>query len=95
MKGLKWFVKGLFLDDVKEPCVGRFSLILGMILTTFTATFAMGTEGEVSYGEALVRTGPAIAGLVAYIFTRLYESREWLAEKGKEFKELENKGRKK
>lgn len=87
---MKEFFKGLFLDDVHEPCVGRFSLILGILLTGFTATFAMGTAGEVSYGEAIVRSSPAIAGVVAYIFTRLYESREWLAEFAKNFAKNKN-----
>lgn len=77
---MKKFIKELFQDDVKEACIGRFSLFLGLILTVFTATIDMDIEGEMSWAEAALRASPAIVGLIAYIFTRLYECKEFIAE---------------
>ena len=77
---MKKFIKGLFLDDVDSPCIGRFSLFLGLLLTPFTAMWSMGTVGEVTLWEAVVRTSPALIGLVAYIATRLFECKEFIAE---------------
>lgn len=77
---MKKFIKELFQDDVKEACIGRFSLFLGLILTVFTATIDMDIEGEMSWAEAALRASPGIIGLIAYIFTRLYESKEFIAE---------------
>lgn len=77
---MKKFIKGLFLDDVREPCLGRFSLFLGLLLTPFTAMWSMETVGEVTLWEAVVRTSPALIGLIAYIFTRAFEAKEWVAE---------------
>lgn len=86
MKKLVSFIKGLFLDDVSEPCLGRFSLFLGMILTVFTATWKLETIGDITMWEAAVRTSPALVGLVAYIFTRLYECKEFIAETAEKIK---------
>ncbi|MEE1227244.1 MAG: hypothetical protein UHM08_09105 [Bacteroidales bacterium] len=77
---MKKFIKELFQDDVKEACIGRFSLFLGLVLTVFTATIDMDIEGEMSWAEATLRASPGIIGLIAYIFTRLYESKEFIAE---------------
>ena len=77
---MKTFFRQMFQDDVKEICVGRFSLFLGLILTVFTATVDMDIEGEMSWAEAALRASPGIIGLIAYIFTRLYESKEFIAE---------------
>jgi hypothetical protein len=40
----------------------------------------MDTVGEVTLWEAVVRTSPALVGLVAYVFTRLAEMKEWISE---------------
>ena len=77
---MKKFIKGLFLDDIGEPCIGRFSLFLGIVLTVVTGVWSIGTVGDVTVWEAVVRTSPGLIGLVAYIFTRLAEMKEWLAE---------------
>jgi hypothetical protein len=77
---MKKFIKELFQDDVKEACIGRFSLFLGLVLTVFTATIDMDIEGEMTWAEAALRASPGIIGLIAYIFTRLYESKEFIAE---------------
>lgn len=77
---MKKFIKGLFLDDVNEPCIARFSLFLGLLLTPFTAIWSMDTVGEVTLWEAVARTSPALVGLIAYIFTRLFEAKEFIAE---------------
>ena len=77
---MKRFLRELFEDDVHEFCIGRFSLFLGMILTVFTATVYMDTEVELTWAEAALRASPAIVGLVAYIFTRLAEMKEWIAD---------------
>lgn len=77
---MKEFVKGLFLDDVKEPCIGRVALFLGLMLTPFTACWALGAPGEVTWAEAIARGLPGIIGLCAYIFTRAAEMKEWIAE---------------
>ena len=37
-------------------------------------------ETEVTWAEAVLRASPAIVGLVAYIFTRLAEMKEWVAD---------------
>lgn len=77
---MKEFIKGLFLDDVKEPCIGRFSLFLGIILTVITGVWSIDTIGDVTMWEAAVRTAPGIIGLLSYVFTRLFEAREFIAE---------------
>lgn len=79
------FVKGLFLDDVDQPCIGRFSLFIGLILTPFTAVWSMDTPGDIGAWEAAVRCSPGIIGLIAYIFTRLAEMKEWIAEHARDF----------
>lgn len=77
---MKNFFKQMFQDDVKEICIGRFSLFLGLILTVFTATIDMDIEGEMTWAEAALRASPAIIGLIAYIATRLFECKEFIAE---------------
>lgn len=77
---MKKFIKGLFLDDVGEPCIGRFSLFLGMILTVVTGVWSIDAVGDVTLWEAVVRCSPGLIGLIAYVFTRLAEMKEWLAE---------------
>ena len=83
---MKKFIKGLFLDDVNEPCLGRFSLLLGMLLTVVTGVWSIDTVGDVTVWEAVVRTSPGLIGLIAYIFTRLAEMKEFLAEAAEKFK---------
>jgi hypothetical protein len=83
---MKKFIKGLFLDDVGEPCLGRFSLFLGMILTVVTGVWGIDTVGDVTVWEAVVRTSPGLIGLIAYIFTRLAEMKEFLAETAEKLK---------
>ena len=70
----------MFEDDTKSLCIGRFSLLLGLILTAFTATVDMDIEGEMSWAEATLRASPAIVGLVAYVMTRAFEAKEWVAD---------------
>ena len=77
---MKRFFREMFQDDSQEICVGRFSLFLGLILTVFTATIDMDIEGEMSWAEAALRASPAIVGLIAYIATRLFECKEFIAE---------------
>jgi hypothetical protein len=77
---MKRFFTEIFQDDVKEFCVGRFSLVLGMILTVVTGVWSIDTVGDITMWEAIVRCSPGLIGLVAYIFTRLAEMKEWLAE---------------
>jgi hypothetical protein len=77
---MKKFFKGLFLDDVGEPCVGRFSLFIGMFLTVITGVWSIDTIGEITVWEAVVRCSPGLIGLIAYIFTRIAEMKEWIAE---------------
>lgn len=76
---MKKFIRELFEDDTQQICMGRFSLFLGLLLTPITAVWSMDTVGEVTLWEAVVRTSPALVGLVAYVFTRLAEMKEWLA----------------
>lgn len=83
---MKKFLKEMFSDDTHEICIGRFALFLGLILTTFTATVDMDVEGELGWAEAALRASPAIIGLVAYIFTRLAEMKEWIADMTKTLK---------
>lgn len=80
------FIRGLFEDSEKEPCMGRFSLFLGLLLTPITAVWSMDTVGEVTLWEAVVRTSPALIGLVAYIATRLFECKEFIAETAEKLK---------
>ena len=54
-KEIARFVKGLFLDDVDQPCIGRFSLFVGLILTPFTSVWSMDTPGDIGAWEAGVR----------------------------------------
>lgn len=77
---MKKFIKGLFLDDVGEPCIGRFSLFLGIVLTVVTGVWSIDTVGDITMWEAIVRCSPGLIGLVAYVFTRLAEMKEWLAD---------------
>lgn len=83
---MKKFIKGLFLDDVGEPCLGRFSLFLGMILTVITGVWSIDSIGDITMWEAIVRTSPGLIGLIAYIFTRLAEMKEFLAETAEKLK---------
>lgn len=77
---MKKFIRELFEDDAHEACIGRFSLFIGLILTPITAIWSIDTIGEVTLWEAVVRTSPAIVGLIAYIATRLFECKEFIAE---------------
>ena len=77
---MKKSIREMFEDDTKQICVARVSLFVGIILTVFTATIYMNTDGDVSWGECVVRCCPALVGLIAYIFTRLYESKEFISE---------------
>ena len=63
---MKKFIKGLFLDDVGEPCIGRFSLFLGIVLTVITGVWSIDTVGDVTLWEAVVRCSPGLIGLIAY-----------------------------
>lgn len=74
------FVSGLFEDSEKEPCIGRFSLFVGMILTVVTGVWDIDTVGDITLWEAVVRCSPGLIGLIAYIFTRIAEMKEWIAE---------------
>lgn len=77
---MKKFFTEIFQDDVKEFCVGRFCLVLGMFLTVITGVWSIDTVGDITAWEAVVRTSPGIIGLLAYVFTRLAEMKEWIAE---------------
>lgn len=77
---MKKFFTQMFQDDTHEICIGRFSLLLGLILTAFTATVDMDVEGEMSWAEAALRASPAIVGLIAYVMTRAFEAKEWVAD---------------
>ena len=77
---MKKFVKELFIDDSGEACIGRFSLFLGMLLTVITGVWGIDTIGDLTAWEAIVRTSPGLIGLVAYIFTRLAEMKEWVSD---------------
>jgi len=70
----------IFEDDTKALCVGRVSLVLGIILTVITATVDMDVAGEVTWAECVLRCSPGIIGLIAYCFTRLAEMREWISQ---------------
>ena len=77
---MKKFIKELFIDDSGEACIGRFSLFVGMILTVVTGVWDIDTVGDITLWEAVVRTSPGLIGLIAYIFTRLAEMKEWIAD---------------
>lgn len=83
---MKKFFTEIFQDDVKEFCVGRFCLVLGMFLTVITGVWSIDTVGDITMWEAIVRCSPGIIGLVAYIFTRLAEMKEFLAETAEKLK---------
>lgn len=83
---MKKFIRQLFEDDAHEICIGRFSLFIGLLLTPFTAIWSIDTVGEVTLWEAVVRTSPALIGLVAYIATRLFECKEFIAETAEKLK---------
>lgn len=74
------FIRGLFLDDVQEPCIGRVSLFVGLVLTAYTATVHLDAVGDVSKAEAVVRCAPGLIGLFAYCFSRLMECKEFIAD---------------
>lgn len=77
---MKKFFKGLFLDDVGEPCVGRFSLFIGMFLTVITGVWSIDAIGEITVWEAVVRCSPGLIGLIAYCITRAFEAKEYVTE---------------
>ena len=77
---MRKFIREMFQDDVHEICVGRVSLVLGLILTVITATIDMDVLGDMTWAEAALRASPSIVGLIAYVFTRLFEQREFIAE---------------
>lgn len=77
---MKKFIKELFIDDSGQACIGRFSLFLGMLLTVITGVWGIDTIGDLTAWEAVVRTSPGLIGLVAYIFTRLAEMKEWVSD---------------
>lgn len=77
---MKRFFTEIFQDDVKEFCVGRFSLILGMLLTVVTGVWSIDTVGDITMWEAIVRCSPGLIGLVAYCITRAFEAKEYVTE---------------
>lgn len=77
---MKKFIKGLFLDDVGEPCIGRFSLFLGIVLTVITGVWSIDTVGDITMWEAIVRCSPGLIGLIAYCITRAFEAKEYVTE---------------
>lgn len=77
---MKEFVKGLFLDDVNSPCIGRFALFMGIILTVITGVWSIDTIGEITVWEAVVRCSPGLIGLIAYCITRAFEAKEYVTE---------------
>ena len=83
---MKEFIKGLFLDDSGEPCIGRLSFFVGLLLTVITGVWSIDTIGEITMWEAIVRTSPGLIGLIAYIFTRAAEMKEWIAETAQKLK---------
>ena len=82
---MKKFIREMLEDDTHQICVGRVSLILGLCLTVITSTVYMGVEIEMTWAEAALRASPGIIGLVAYIFTRAFEAKEWIAETSEKF----------
>ena len=86
MKKLSVFIKGLFEDSEKEPCIGRFSLFIGMILTVVTGVWGIDTVGDITMWEAIVRTSPGLIGLIAYCITRAFEAKEWISDTAEKFK---------
>ena len=83
---MRKFIKELFIDDSGEACIGRFSLFIGMILTVVTGVWGIDTVGDITMWEAIVRTSPGLIGLIAYIFTRAAEMKEWIADTAEKFK---------
>lgn len=81
----------IFEDDTKALCVGRVSLVLGLVLTVITATVDMDVAGEVTWAECVLRCSPGIIGLVAYITTRLFEAKEFIAEISEKVIKAKNK----
>lgn len=77
---MRKFIREMFSDDVHEICVGRVSLVLGLFLTVITATVDMDVALEMSWAECVLRCSPGIIGLIAYITTRLFEAKEFIAE---------------
>ena len=77
---MKRFFTEIFQDDVKEFCVGRFSLILGMLLTVVTGVWSIDTVGDITMWEAIVRCSPGLIGLIAYCITRAFEAKEYVTE---------------
>lgn len=86
MNKILLFIRGLFEDAEKEPCIGRFSFFVGLILTVITGVWSIDTVGEITVWEAVVRTSPGLIGLIAYIFTRAAEMKEWIAEVAQKLK---------
>ena len=82
---MKRFIREMFQDDVHEICVGRVSLVLGLFLTVITASIDMDVAGDVTWAEAALRASPGIIGLIAYVFTRAFEAKEWIAETSEKF----------
>lgn len=82
---MKKFIREMLEDDTHQICVGRVSLILGLCLTVITSTVYMGVAIEMTWAEAALRASPGIMGLVAYIFTRAFEAKEWIAETSEKF----------
>lgn len=82
---MRKFIREMFQDDVHEICVGRVSLVLGLFLTVITATIDMDVLGDMTWAEAALRASPSIVGLVAYVFTRAFEAKEWIAETSEKF----------
>lgn len=77
---MRKFIREMLEDDTHQICVGRVSLVLGLLLTVVTSTVYMGVAGDMTWAEAALRASPAIIGLIAYIFTRAFEAKEWIAE---------------
>lgn len=77
---MRKFIREMLEDDTHQICVGRVALVLGLFLTVVTSTVYMGVAVEMTWAEAALRASPGIIGLVAYVFTRLFEQREFIAE---------------
>lgn len=82
-----WY--SMLRDDDGDFCLCRFLLLLSPLfglLTMFVYCHEFkNLAGETAAWDALIATSGVVFPVVCYVFTRLYESREWIATKAKEW----------
>lgn len=83
-----WY--SMLRDDDGDFCLSRFLLLLSPIFGLLTMLFYCyhfkNAAEDTNLWDALIATSGATLPVITYIFNRLYESREWIAQQAEKWK---------